>query len=172
MARPLSMSLLPVKPLMRITTVVKHAVQHQAHAVFLSIFTQAQKGVIAAELHVYVAIILSIVFMYARRGEDRIEIQRGDTQLFQVRQVFANPIQIAAIKCRSAGISTERFIPIAQNDVAFCRMVIINLILLWRALLTTRKTIGENLIEDLILYPLRAVIRKIDRKLLKSCRRN
>ncbi|MNC31715.1 hypothetical protein D3C75_800450 [compost metagenome] len=53
---------------------------------------------IATKLDINVAVILRIVFMDARRGKDRIEIQRGDAQHLEIRQVFADTVQIAAIE--------------------------------------------------------------------------
>jgi hypothetical protein len=50
-------------------------------------------------------------------------------------------------------------------------MVVIDLILVGSALFAARKTVRENLVKDLIVNPLRAVIRIIDRKLLQPCRR-
>ncbi|CSF16486.1 Uncharacterised protein [Shigella sonnei] len=44
------------------------------------------------------AIILGIVFMYAGSFKHRIEIQRRHAKLFQIRQFFAYPVQIAAIE--------------------------------------------------------------------------
>ncbi|SRN41171.1 Uncharacterised protein [Shigella flexneri] len=44
------------------------------------------------------AIILGIVFMYAGSFKHRIEIQRCHAKLFQIRQFFAYPVQIAAIE--------------------------------------------------------------------------
>ncbi|MNR19604.1 hypothetical protein D3C85_1364070 [compost metagenome] len=49
--------------------------------------------------------------------------------------------------------------------------MVIDLILLCRALLASGKAIGEDLIEDLIVDPLRAVVRIIDGELLEPRRR-
>jgi hypothetical protein len=50
-------------------------------------------------------------------------------------------------------------------------VVVIDLILVGSALFAARKTVRENLVKDLIVNPLRAVIRIIDGKLLQPCRR-
>ena len=50
-------------------------------------------------------------------------------------------------------------------------MVVIDLILVGGAFFAARKTVRENLVKHLIVNPLRAVIRVIDRKLLQPCGR-
>ena len=48
-------------------------------------------------------------------------------------------------------------------------MVEIDLILIGRALLAAGKAVREDLVEDLVVHPLRAVVRVIDGKLLQPC---
>ena len=89
---------MPVKPGMGIATVVKHAVQHQPHSQLLRIVSQTQQRPITAKLRIDMAIILGIVFMYAGSFKHRIKIQRRHAKFFQIRQFFADTVQIAAIE--------------------------------------------------------------------------
>jgi hypothetical protein len=64
------------------------------------VFPQTQRG-ITAKLLINVAIIFGIVFVHAWCFKDRVQVQRRDAQFFQVRQFFADPVQIATVKRRS-----------------------------------------------------------------------
>ncbi|MND76587.1 hypothetical protein D3C80_682350 [compost metagenome] len=150
---------------------VEHTVQNQTHSFTSRIFPQAQQGFVTAKLFINVAIILGVVFMHAGRFEYRIEIQRSYAQLFQIRQFLADPIQIAAVKRRSARLSGQRLIPRFTNNVVPCSVMVVDLILLRRPLFATRKPVGKDLIKDLIVNPLRTLVRIIDGKLLHSRRR-
>ncbi len=52
-----------------------------------------------------------------------------------------------------------------------CSMVIVDLILLRGAFFAACKAVRENLVKNLIVNPLRAIIREIDGKLLQPCGR-
>ena len=91
-------TIVPVKPGMGIATVVKHAIQHQPHSQLLRMVSQTQQRSVAAKLRIDVAIILCIVFMYAGGFKHRVKIQRRHAELFQIRQFFADTVQIAAIE--------------------------------------------------------------------------
>ena len=93
-----------VKPGVRISAVVKHAVQNQAHAFLKGVLSQAQQCLVPAKLRVNVAIILCIVFMYARGFKHRVEVERRHPQFFQVRQLFADAVEIAAVEGRAASL--------------------------------------------------------------------
>ncbi|CCK05787.1 hypothetical protein BN128_4092 [Cronobacter sakazakii 696] len=130
MARPVGAVILAIEPRVRITGVVKDAVQNQAHIRFTRFFTQAQQRFIAAELRIDVAIIGGVIFMHARRAEDRVEIKRRDAEFFQVRQFFADTVEIATVKRRAARLCADRLMPVAQNDVVALGMVEIDVVLL------------------------------------------
>ncbi len=102
MTCPAHRLVMPIKPRMRIAAVVEHAVQDQAHPLFLRILTQAQQRLVAAKLRINVAIIFGIVFVYARGFKHRVEVQRRHAQFFQVRQLFADTVEIAAVEGRAA----------------------------------------------------------------------
>lgn len=70
---------MPVKPGVRIAAMVKNTVQNQAHALLLGVVPQAQQRRVAAKLRINMTIIFGIVFMHARRGKHRIQVQRRDT---------------------------------------------------------------------------------------------
>ncbi len=53
---------------------IKHAIQHQPHALRLGFTPQAQQRPIAAKLRIDMAIIFRVVLMDARRGKYRIQI--------------------------------------------------------------------------------------------------
>ena len=167
MARPAHRLVMPVKPGVRIAAVVEHAVQNQAHAFILGVLTQAQQRLVAAKLRVNVAIIFGIVFVYAGGFKHRVEIQGRHAQFFQVRQLFADAVEVAAVEGRSPCLGGQRLIPRFQNDVMTRRVVVIDLILIRRTLFAARKTVRENLVKDLIVNPVRAVIRVIYRELLQ-----
>ena len=92
-------------PLPRIAAVVEHAVKDQAHPLFLRVVTQAQQRRIAAKLRVNATVILGIVFMHAGSDKYRVQIKRRDAKLLQLRQFFADPIEIAAVEGRAARLA-------------------------------------------------------------------
>ena len=51
-----------VKPRMRITAVIEHAIEDQAHTLFLRVVPQPQQRFVTAKLLVNVAVVLRIVF--------------------------------------------------------------------------------------------------------------
>ena len=132
---------------------------------------QPQQRLVTAKLLVNVAIILRIVFVHAWRFKHRVQVQRRDAERFQVRQFFADTVEIAAVKGRSPRLGGQRLVPFFQNNVVTDRMMVINLVLIGVALFAARKAVRENLVKDLIVNPLRAVIRVIHGKLLQPGRR-
>ncbi len=171
MARPAHRLIMSIKPRVRVTAVVKHAIQNQTHTLFLRVFTQAQQRLIAAKLNVNVAIVCGIVLMHAWRFKHRVKVQRRHAQFLQIRQLFADAVQIAAVERGPPRLRGQRFIPFFQNNVVSCGVVVIDLILLCGARFATRKAVRENLVKDLIVNPLRASVRAIDGKLLQPRRR-
>ncbi|CCJ95608.1 hypothetical protein BN131_3281 [Cronobacter malonaticus 681] len=162
MARPVGAVILAIEPRVRVAGVVKDAVQNQAHTRLTRFFTQAQQRLIAAELRIDVAIIGGVVFMHARRAEDGVEVERRDAEFFQVRQFFADTVEIATVKRRAARLCADRLVPVAQNDVVALGVVEIDIVLLRAARRTAGEAVRENLIEHLILHPLRAVVGRVD----------
>lgn len=57
---------------------VKNTVENQAHPLLLGGVTQAQQRPVAAKLRINMTVIFGIVFMHARRGKYRIQVQRRD----------------------------------------------------------------------------------------------
>lgn len=72
-----------IEPRVGIAAVVKHAVQHQPHSLLLRFQPQSHQRRIAAKLRINVTVILGIIFMHARSGEYRVQVQRGNAQLFR-----------------------------------------------------------------------------------------
>jgi hypothetical protein len=66
------------------------------------VLAQAQQRRVAAKLLINVAIIFGIVFMHAGGFKHRVQVQRRDAQFFQVRQLFADTVEIAAVERRAA----------------------------------------------------------------------
>ena len=62
---------------------VKDAVENQTHAQLLRIVPQAQQRPVAAKLRINMTVIFGIVFMHARGGKYRIQIQRRDPNVFR-----------------------------------------------------------------------------------------
>ncbi|CCK16868.1 hypothetical protein BN136_2878 [Cronobacter universalis NCTC 9529] len=153
---------LAIEPRMRVAGVVKNAVQNQAHTRLARFFAQAQQRFITAELRIDMAIIGGVIFMHARRAKDGVEIERRDAKLFQVRQFFTNSVEIAAVKRRAARLCAYRLVPVAQDDVVPLRVVKIDVVLLRPARRAAGEAVREDLVENLILHPLRAVIRRVD----------
>ncbi|VFS66976.1 Uncharacterised protein [Raoultella terrigena] len=77
---------------------VEHAVEDQAHPLPLRIVPQAQQRGVPAKLRIDATIIFGIVFMHARRDKHRIQVQRRDAQLLEIRQLLADTVQIAAVE--------------------------------------------------------------------------
>ncbi len=167
MAGPAGGAVMAVEPAVGVAGVVKDAVEDQAYAVLLGVMAQTQQRLIAAKLRVDVAVIFGVIFMHAGRDKHRVEVERGDAELFQVRQLFADTVQIAAVKGRPARLAGKRLIPVTKTNFAPCGMVPVTLILLCGARFATGKAIREDLVEDLIGDPRRAFIGRIDGKLLK-----
>src|SRR5690606_34025090 len=90
--------IMAVKPGMRTPTVIEYAVQNQAHTFVSGILPQAQQRLVTTKLFVDVAIILRIVFMYAWGFKYRVQVQSRHAEFFQIRQFFADTVEIAAIK--------------------------------------------------------------------------
>ena len=162
MARAVVAAVMSVEPGMCVAAVVEDAVEYQPHAFTLRVVPQAQQRIVTAKLRIHFPVIFGIVLVHARRGEDRIQVQRGYAQRLEVRQLLADTVKIAAVEGRAAGFGGQWFIPVAQDNVVPGGMMVIDLVLLLAALLATRETVGEDLVENLLAYPLRAVIRAVD----------
>jgi hypothetical protein len=171
MACPAHRLVMTVKPRVRIPAVVEHAVQNQAYPFVFSVLSQAQQRGIAAKLLINMTIIFGVVFMHARGFKHRVKVQRRHAQFFQVREFFADPVEIAAVKRRATRLRGQRFIPCFEDNVVTCCVVVIHLVLVCSALFAAGKAVRENLVKHLIVNPLRAIVRVIDGKLLQPGRR-
>ena len=114
---------------------VEDTVENDAHILFMRLLEQfverrlpAQQGVDAEKIKGMVTVV--------GRGENRIQIEGGDAQIFEIIQLFCDAVQVAALKpCTVGGVShgsNSRF-P-AGLRVLF-------------------KTIRKNLIKNRVLYP-------------------
>ena len=166
MAGAVARLLVAIEPRVRVTGMVKHAVEDQAHPFTLRIVAQAHQRGIATELRIDTAVISGIVFMYAGRDEYRIEIQRSHAKLLQIRKLLANTVEVAAIKVEppaspvngsSHAFSTISGRPHGGNKPRPARL------LAPRYGRNDRGKFDKDLIGD----PLRAAIRHINRKLLQ-----
>ncbi|MNG83991.1 hypothetical protein D3C79_427250 [compost metagenome] len=151
---------------------VKHPVQHQFHPHLVSTHSQTLQGGIAAEIGIDLVIVFGIVFMHARRGENRVQVQRRDAQFLQVRQLLIDAIQIAAIESGSGIPVFQRMLPVATHHVATGRVMAIAAVLNTVLAAAAGETIGENLIKYLIRHPGRAAVRFVERKLRQLARRD
>ncbi len=160
-----------VKPRVRIAGVVEYPVQHQFHAHLVSAYSQTLQRRVAAEVRIDLVIVLGIVLMHARRGKNRVQVQRRHAQLLQVRQFAADAVQIAAVKGRGGVAILQRVLPVAPNYLGAGRMMAIAAALDAVLAAAAGEAIGENLVEQLIRHPLGAIVRIVDGELRQLARR-
>ena len=163
--------LVAIEPGMGIAGMVEHAVEDHAHPRPLGVVAQAEQRRVAAKLRIDAPIILGVVFMHAGGGEDRVQIQGGDAELLQVRQFFADAVEIPAVERRPARLAGKRFVPRLAHNLPSRRVMVIDRILFGVTRSAAGKAIGENLVENLIGHPLRAGVRQVDGELLQPGRR-
>ncbi|EIR62204.1 hypothetical protein YPPY25_3675, partial [Yersinia pestis PY-25] len=77
--------LIAIKPAMRITRVVKHAIEHQLYSYFTGSGSQLQEITLSPQVGINLIIIFSIIFMHTGSGKNRVQIQCRNPQLLKVR---------------------------------------------------------------------------------------
>lgn len=160
-----------VEPRMRVAGVVEYPVQHQFHAHLVSAHSQTLQRRVAAKVRIDLVIVLGIVLMHARRGKNRVQIQRRHAQLLQIRQFGADAVQIAAVKGRGGVAILQRMLPVAPNHLGTGRVMAVAAALDAVFAAAAGEPIGENLVEQLIRHPLGAMVGLVDGELRQLARR-
>ena len=78
--------------------VVEHAVQHHAHAAPRRLSAQLAEILLRAEHRVNGLVIARIIAVVGIRLEDRVKVDRGHAQAFQIVQLLDDPAQRAPEK--------------------------------------------------------------------------
>ncbi|MNJ32018.1 hypothetical protein D3C77_266730 [compost metagenome] len=122
----------------RVPAMVEYAVQQYPNAPGVTGVDQFLQLFVRAEMRVDKHIIACVIFVIGCRSEQRIEINRVDSQLSQIVQMVKHPLQIAAKKIGR----TWHAAPF-QHSLRVDRRV------------TLGEALGEDLVEDRFLDPFR-----------------
>jgi hypothetical protein len=122
--------------------VVEDAVQHDAHAAGVRPVQQLAQGGVTAQERVDRQVVVRVVAVVGRRGEDRVEVDRRDAQSLEVVQVVDHAVQVTALE----PVVGRRGVPGLEGpgrmDTA-----------------AAGEPVREDLVEDGILHPRRGVDR-------------
>ncbi len=107
-------------------------------------------------------VILDIVFMIARSGKNGVQIERGGAQFLNVVQSLHNPLQVAAEKLNTARLAmwARSFSPGTGNHWPSIAEIFTAAYIIGRV--TIGEALGENLVEDAIVYPIRGLVVRQD----------
>ena len=96
----------------------KHAVQHHVDACVGGFARQALEIRFRAERRIDLKVVAHVVFVVAAGAEDRVEVNRADSQILQIGKLFAHALQIAAeeidgfrVAVRSGGAQVGQLVP-------------------------------------------------------------
>ncbi|MND84460.1 hypothetical protein D3C80_763510 [compost metagenome] len=147
--------------------VVDHGVQDDLHAALMQVAGQLGKLGIGAEVRVDAVVILGVVLVVARRIEDGVEVERRHPQGLQVVQLGVYPRQIPAVELAGAVallVAADRFPPGLADDRLAAVLVLVMLDAQRR--IAVAEAVGEDLVEDLILYPGRRLVMAVEAEML------
>jgi hypothetical protein len=91
--------------------VVEHAVEDDPHPAGVGLVEQHAQRQVPAEQGVDRQVVVRVVPVVRRRGEDGCQVQRRDPEVDQVRQPLGDPQQVAALEpvlCRGVVPGLER----------------------------------------------------------------
>ena len=71
---------------------IEHAIQHNAHAELIGMLDQIVEILLGAEVRIDLEIILRIIRVIGARIEDRVEVQRIDTERLQIFQFLIDAL--------------------------------------------------------------------------------
>ena len=117
-------------------TMVEDTVENDAHILFVRLLEQFVECRLPAQQGVDAEKIKGMVTVVGSRGENRIQIEGGDAQIFEIIQLFCDAVQVPPLsRARWEGIPRlEQQVP-CGIACAFC------------------ETIRKNLIKNRVLYP-------------------
>ena len=118
--------------------VVEDTVEHDADAAGVGGVEQFAQRVVAAEQGVDLVVVVRVVAVVGRRGEDGIQIEGGNAQVVQVVEVVDDAVEVAALKPLFFGRGAPRL----EGDL-----------LLLGHLSAPGKAVREDLVEDGVLCP-------------------
>ena len=78
--------------------VVEHAIQDDPHPPGMGGVQQLPERWVPAQQRIHPEVVVRVVAMVRRRGEDRVEVERVDTQVREIRQPLRDPQQVAALE--------------------------------------------------------------------------
>ena len=121
---------------------VEDPIQDDMHISGMGSLQQGAERGVAAQQGIHLHVVEGVIAMVGRCREDRVQIERIDTQRLEIVQLLDNAVQIAALEALLLGRGTPRLEGNARH---------------WRPLLPTGEAIREDLIENGILYPVRGM---------------
>ncbi len=151
--------------------VIDHRIQNDLHAALVQVAGQLGELLVAAEVGIHLEVVLGVVLVVARRIEDGVEIERRYPEGLQVVQLGIDARQIAAIEFAGAMplfVTTDRLAPRLADDRLAAVLVLVMLDAEGRV--AVAETVGEDLVEHLILHPGRWLVQAVEAKMLLARR--
>ena len=119
-------------------SMVENAIQHDANSTFMCGIEQGFEGFVSAKQGIDLVVIVSVVAVVGRGLEYRVEVNRGDAEVFQIIQLLINAHQIPAFVAVDGGGGVPFF---EKTRFVHSR--------------TPGKPVGEDLVKDGVLHPIR-----------------
>ncbi len=82
--------------------VVHHCVEHHAHPASAERFQETPERVVATQVRIDVLEVDGVVPVRARRGEDRVEVERRHAEILEVGEGLAHAVEVATEEFASA----------------------------------------------------------------------
>ena len=151
-----------VEPGMGVRGVVEDRIQQQTHPARAGGGAQVGQGRIPAEMRVDVLEVLDVVLVHARRGEDRVQIERADAEILEILEGLDHPRQIAAVDLGVGPVGIDGLTPGLGPDGPLPAAHLPAEQGVTQARIAIAKTLGKDLIEDLVGHPIGGPLRGVE----------
>ena len=147
-----------------VADVIEHAVHDQPHIALAHLRYQRAERVHVAEQRIEIAVIDRIIPMIGAGIHYRIDIDRGDPQVFKVIQLLCDAREIAAEEIIALpfvvlfgrfAVIRRQIVPSPMLNGLMSARRLSRLVI---ALVAVEKSVGENLIDDRLFRPVRRMI--------------
>ena len=140
--------------------VVDHRVEHEPHPAPAQRRAQIGQRRVAAEVRIDVVVVLGVVLVVAARGEDRVQVQRGDAELAgEVVELAAHADEVAAVERRRGHARIDRRAPRPGHHARPPGAVDVLVGRDRERRIALAEPIGEDLVDDLVGDPRRRRVR-------------
>ncbi len=78
--------------------VVEDAVEDDPHPAVVGRVEQLAQGIVATEQRIDRQVVVGVIAVVRGRGEDRVEVERGDAEILEIAEVLGDPAEVAALE--------------------------------------------------------------------------